>query len=211
MHSRYTSGNMPAVQGLFDYYLKLEGIEVEDIQKWLKVKEDHTISENRLGNRILYSQTIPQNQKDLLFDFAILRRIIEQNQSRFYNKNLKRIDIPEVFFEHFTDLQKLVGVFIDVILPSGITTFLLKLNRLGRKQIGTYIRPEKLQMGGLIIIGIKNQQYQIQVGSLIVIPVTESKVDVTFTSSTVELMSKKILSIQVVGGQLGLIIDTRIL
>lgn len=201
---------MPAVKGLFDYFLKFEGVEVEDLQKWLKVKEDRTILENRLGNRILYPQTIPQNQKDLLFDFAIIRKIIEQNQTKFYNKNLKRISIPEVFCEHFPNLQNLTGAFIDATMPCGITTFFIESNKFGRKQIGTYIRPEDLQATSLIIIGVKNQQYQIQAGSLVVIPIPESRVDITFTSSTAKLMNKKILSVQVVGGQLGLIVDARI-
>ncbi len=201
---------MPAVKGLFDYSLRFEGIEVEDLQKWLRTPEDRTILENRLGNRILYSQTIPQNQKDLLFDFAIIRKIIEQNQARLYNKNLKRIDIPEAFCEHFPDLQKLAGVFIDAISPGGITTFSIKLNQFGRKQIGTYIRPENLQAGGLLIISVKNQQYQIKTGNLVVIPVPQSRVDITFTSTTAKLTGKKILSIQVVGGPLGLIVDARI-
>lgn len=202
---------MPAVKGLFDYFIKFEGVEIEDLQKWLKGKVDRTILENRLGNRILYSQTIPQNQKDLLFDFAIIRKIIEQNQTKFYNKNLKRIDIPEVFCEHFPNLQNLAGVFIDAISPCGITTFFIQSNQFGRKQIGTYIRPENLQAGALIIISVENQQYQIQVGNLVVIPITESRVDITFTSSVARLTGKKIISAQVVGGQLGLIIDARIL
>lgn len=201
---------MPTVKGLFDYFLKFEGVEVEDLQKWLKVKEDRTILENRLGNRILYPQTIPSNQKDLLLDFAIIRKIIEQNQTKFYNKNLKRIDIPEVFCEHFPNLQNLAGAFISAIAPCGITTFFIESNQFGRKQIGTYIRPENLQAGCLIIIGVKNQQYQIQAGILIVIPVPESRIDITFTSSVAKLMGKKILSVQVVGGQLGLIVDARI-
>lgn len=210
LRSRYTI-DMSISQGLSDYFPKFEEVDVEDLQKWLKVKDDRTILENRLGNRILYSQTIPQNQKDLLFDFVIIRKIIEQNQTRFYNKNLRRIDIPEAFYEYFPNLQHLAGAFIDAIAPCGITTFFIMSNQSGRKQIGTYIRPENLQASGLIIISIKNQQYQIKVGSLVIIPILESKIDITFTSMTAKLAGKKILATQIVGGQLGLVIDARIL
>lgn len=201
---------MPAVKGLFNYLQKFEEIGVNDLQKWLKVKEAGTILENRLGNRILYSQTIPQNPQDLSFDSAVIREIIELNQTKFYNKNLKRIDIPEIFSDRFPNLQNLTGAFIDAISPNGITAFFLISDRLGRKNLGTYIRPENLQEKGIIIIGIKDQQYQIRAGCLAVIPALESKVDITFSSSTAKLTNKKILTAEVVGGQLGIIIDARI-
>lgn len=201
---------MPTIKGLFDYFIKFEEIDITDLQKWLPSKEDYTILENRFGNRILYPQVVPQTIGDLLFDFAIIRKIIEQNQTKFYNKNLKRIDIPEVFLEHFPDLQSLVGVIIDVIQPLGITTFWIKSNEFGSNSLGTYIKPENLEKGGLITIGIKGQLYQIKVGSLMIIPITESRVDIIFSSSSAKLMGKKNFSVEVVTGRLGLIIDARI-
>lgn len=201
---------MPSVKGLFDYFSKFEEINTDDLQKWLSVQDDQIIFENRLANRLLYPQVVAQTEADLLFDFSLVREIIKQNITKLYQKNLKRIDIPEQFLEYFPNLQKLAALFIDVTEPSGITTFWMKSDQCGRKNLGTVIRPDNLQMGGFITIGLKEQQYQIETGSLVIIPVPESRADITFTSNEAKLMGKKILITQVITGELGLIIDARI-
>lgn len=201
---------MPIVKGLSDYFAKFEEISTADLQKWLSLQDDQIIFENRLANRLLYPQVISQTAADLLFDFTIVREMIKQNVAKLYHKNLKRIDIPEQFLAYFPDLKKLAGAFIDVIESLGITTFWLKSDQYGMKSLGTVIRPENLQMGGFITIGLKGQQYQIKTGSLVIIPVPESRVDITFTSNSAKLMGKKIFVTQIVTGNLGLIIDARI-
>lgn len=202
---------MSKIDGLSDYFSKLEEVSVSDIQQWLPHPEDPTILENKIGNRMLYSQVVPQTPQDLAFDFAIIRKAIELNQTKFYNKNLKKIDIPEEFFQHFPDIQKLVVAFIDTILPIGITTLGMQSYTLGHKNLGTLIRPENLEKGSTITITVAGHQYQIKVGSLVTIPVPQSKADMTFTSGSASLMGKKIVSIEIVTGQLGLIVDTRII
>lgn len=201
---------MPVFLGLSGYFSKLEEDDSDNLQSWLCLKKDRTILENEIGNKILYPQVVPQTKEDVLFNNVFLRKIIELNIGELYNKNLKRIDIPEVFLELVPDLQSLAGAFIDVIKPEGITVFTFKSNCFGRKNLGSIIRPENLQPGCFITIGIGEKQYQIKIGSLIVIPVPESKTDITFTSITAKLMNKKILSAQIAGGKLGLIIDARI-
>jgi len=201
---------MLKVTTLLDYFSKLEEISVSEIQQWLPQPEDPIILEDRIGNRMLYPQVIPQTAKDLAFDIAVIRKVIEANQSKFYNKNLKRIDIPEEFLHHFTDIQKLVSAFIDAILPPGITSFWMRSSACGQKNLGTLIRPENLKPGGIVTIGIAERQYQIKAGNIIIIPIPQSRTDITFTSAGATLLGKKIFSIQVVTGQLGLIVDARI-
>lgn len=202
---------MLKIVGLLEYLSKLEEVSVPDIQQWLPVPEDPTILENKIGNRMLYPQIIPQTIQDLAFDFAIIRKVIELNQPKFYNKNLRRIDIPEVFLLHFPDLKRLVAAFIDAILPIGITTFWIKSATLGRKNLGTLIRPEGLKPDSVITIGLEGKQYQIKTGSIVTIPIPQSKADMTFTSTTATLIGKKIISIEIVTGQLGLIVDARMI
>lgn len=202
---------MLKVIGLLEYLSKLEEVSVSDIQQWLITPEDPTILENRIGNRMLYPQIVPQSKEDLDFDFAIIRKIIELNQVKFYNKNLKRIEIPEEFLNHFPDINKLVSTFIDAILPQGITTFWIKSTVFGRKNLGTLIRPDNLKSDSIITIGIAGHQYQIKAGSIVIIPIPQAKTDMTFTSSSATLMGKKIISIEIVTGQFGLIIDARMI
>ncbi|MFA5933400.1 MAG: hypothetical protein WCV81_04025 [Microgenomates group bacterium] len=201
---------MPKLSVLQDYFSKLEDIVVPDIQQWLGQNEVPIILENRIGNRMLYPQVIPQTPSDMDFDFAIIRKVIEANQTKFYNKNLKRIDIPEEFLQHFLDIKKLVIAFIDALILPGITTFWIKSVSFAPRNLGTLIRPENLKKGDTITIGIGDKQYPISVGSLVVIPISKSRADMTFTSATATLIGKKILSIEIVTGQFGLIVDTRI-
>jgi hypothetical protein len=201
---------MPATKGLLNYLSKLEEIDISDLRQGSSLKEDETILENRLGNIIIYPQVLPQTEKDLLFNYILIRKIICLNLGVLYNNNLKRIDIPEEFLEFVPNLQNLVGAFIDVIKTSGVTTLCLKSNKIGRLDLGTLIRPEELQTGSFITIGVKDQQYQIETGSMVIIPIPESRADITFTSTTAKLMGKKVMVMQIVAGKLGLIVDARI-
>ncbi|MDD2823378.1 MAG: hypothetical protein PHQ59_04855 [Candidatus Daviesbacteria bacterium] len=201
---------MPNDTVILDYFSKLEEVSVSDIQQWLPQPEDAIILENKIGNRMLYPQVIPQAAKDLAFNFAIIRKVIEKNQDKFYNKNLKKIEIPEGFLQYFPDIQKLVTIFIDAILPPGITAFWLKSLNLGPKNLGTLIRPDNLGAGSIVTIGVGGKQYQIKAGAMATIPITQSRADITFTSASATLMDKKVLSIEVVTGQLGLMVDARI-
>lgn len=200
---------MPKLTGLHEYFSKLEDVAIADIRMWLGKTEDLTILENRIGNRILYPQIIPQTAKDLQFDFAVVRKVIEVNQTKFYNKNLKRIEIPEEFLYHFPDIKKLVAAFVDALSPPGITTFWMKSIAFKPRNLGTLIRPENLKTGETLTIGVGGKQYPIKAGSLVIIPITTPHADMTYTSANATLLGKKILSIEVVTGQLGLIIDTR--
>lgn len=201
---------MPAAKGIFNYFSKLEEIQVSELQEEFSLREDPTILENRLGNKILYPGIIPQNEKDILFNAVIIKKVIELDLAKYYNKNLKKIDIPEEFLNLIPDLQNLVAVFIDAIKPNGITAICIKSDQFGRREIGTILRPDNLQKGSFVTIGIKGQQYQIEVGSLVVIPTFEHRADITFSSTSAKLMGKKIISTQIVSGKLGLIIDARI-
>lgn len=201
---------MPILQGLSYYFSKLEEIETADLQNWLPLKEDRTILENKIGNRMLYPRIIPETKEDLLFNCLMLKKVIALNKDIVYSKNLKRIDIPEFLLEFVPEIQNLIGIFIEAIRPEGITTLSLNSDHFERKNLGTLIRPENLQTGSFITIGIKDKHYQIKTGSLVVIPLLGLKTDVTFTSTEAKLLGKKIFSTQVNSGQLGLIIDTRI-
>lgn len=201
---------MPITKGISDYFSKLEEIEVSELQEEFSLKEDGTILENRLGNKILYPQVVPQSVKDALFNSIIIRKVIKLNLTKFYNKNLKKIDIPEEFLDLVPDLQNLTAAFIDTIKPSGITTICIKSGQFGRRDIGTLLRPDNLQKGGFVTIGIKGQQYQIETDSLVVISIPESRADITFSSTSSKLLGKKIISTQIVSGKLGLIIDARV-
>lgn len=201
---------MPAIKGIFDYFSKLEEIDVSELQKEYSLKEGLTILENRLGNRILYPRVIPQSEKDILFNGVIIRKIIKLDLAKFYNKNLKKIDIPEEFLNLVPDLQNLVAAFIDTIKPNGITAICIKSGQFGRHDIGTLLHPDDLRKGSFITIGIKGKQYQIEAGSMVIIPIPESRVDITFSSTNAKLMGKKIISTQIVSGKLGLIIDARV-
>lgn len=200
----------------FSPYPGLKDIKIEELISWLSKQRNKTnifqnqrILENKLGNRILYPQTIPVSLEDLKLDLGLLKQILDSQPQNYYNQHLKRLYIPEEFLAMFPDLQELILLFIDIFNPSGITSILAKGEHLGPKNLGTLIKPKIVSKNGQINIWVKDKKYQVRVGDLTVIPVASQKVDIKFESKDAELLGKKVTTVEIFGGQLGLIIDGR--
>lgn len=176
---------------------------------WFGRRTDTKILDNKLGNRILYPSAIPYSVEDLVFDLAILREVVRRNPQNYFNRNLKVIYIPEGFLQHFPDLHKLVWAFADALALSEITSILLKSETLGLKNLGTVIKPKIELSAGVISIWIHDKKYDVKVGSLTVIPVESSKADIKFQSRVAKLLGSSSATLEVTGGELGLLVDTR--
>lgn len=200
---------MPKLTGLFDYFPKLSDVKAEGVAVWLGSKVDAKLLENRLGNRILYSSTIPYSADDIIFDLAILREAIKACPQDFFNRNLRQIYIPEEFLQHFPDLRALVIALIDALRPRGITSVMLKSKTLGLKSLGSVIVPEISSPTGIITIQTGGQRQEVKVGSLVVIAAEGSKVDISLQSRAAKLFGKDDITLEVAGGALGLLVDAR--
>lgn len=185
--------------GLADYFPQLNKVEAEKIANNLHFKGDLRILKNKLANRILYSQAVAINAKDLIFDLAMIFEALKTAPGEYYNQNLKRIIIPEGILNFLPNLRQVAQVFLDAFRPQGIASILLKSQTVGVKNLGTYIRP-KISGSKPLTIWIGEDKYQIQIGTISTIPVAGRKVDIKFPAGVSE----------VAGGDLGIVIDTRL-
>lgn len=200
---------MSRLKGLLEFFPQLETLSIDNIMLWLGSHGDATLLENRLGNRILYPQTIPISVSDLVFDFALLREALKLEPQKYYSQNLKRIYIPQLFLDRFPDMSKLIWAFVDTFKPPGLTAIVEKIDDVGTKNLGTYIKPEVINKEGWIYLWIGAKKYQVKVGSLMIIPAPSNRVDIKLESASVLFLGKKELSSEVFGGQFGLMIDAR--
>jgi hypothetical protein len=200
---------MPRLKGLFDSFLKIDNLQVPDIKNWLNFRGDDRLLENQLGNRLLYPQITPVSQQELMLDLAVLREALKTQPEDYYNQNFKRLYIPDDFLKHIPDLHKLVWAFIDAFDPWGVTTIFLKSEDPGNKTLGTLIRPEILSDSGWIDLWVYGKKYEVTIGTISVIPAGANKIDVKFESAAARIMGKEQTLMEVVGGPLGLIVDTR--
>lgn len=200
---------MSKIPGLLDYFPVCAAISLEGAVAWLKSKSNPRILENELCNYLLYPQTLPVSEADLHLILALLQEILKLQPQNYYNHNLKRIVIPENLLSRFPDMNQLIWVFLDVFGKPGITTLYLKSDHLGLKALGSFIKPTIVAPSGWATFTLDAQKIEAQVGNLITVPLTESRADLEFESSSAKLFGKSKLVIQVVGGGFGLAIDMR--
>jgi len=191
---------MPKLTGLFDHFPKLNTVTADMVTAWLGGKADAKLLENRLGNRILYPSAIPCSAEDINFDLVILREAVKTQPQDFINQNLRLIYIPEEFGQFFPDLRTLAVAFVDALKPRGITSIVLKSATLGLKNLGSVIKPEVISPSGTILIRIHDQKYEVA---------ESGKVDINFQSRAAKLLGKDNATLEVAGGKLGLLVDTR--
>lgn len=200
---------MPKPASLFSSFPDLENISVQKVEVWTKHRYDVKLLENKLGNRLLYPQTVPVSEEDLSFDLALLREALRLHPYKYYNQNLRRIYIPQELLDFVGDVGKVAQAFLDAFRPQGATSVLLSPARFGTKSLGTIIRPEISENRGEISIWVQGRIKKLAVGELVSLPVQTPRVDFRFYSQMAKLMGKNDISLEVAGGELGLLIDAR--
>lgn len=199
---------MPKVRGLLDYFPKLSAVEFIRVKSWFEKLENSKLSENDLGNHLLYSFCVPVSAKDLSLDLSLLREGLRLHEVDFYDKHANKIYLPEGLLQKIPNLPKIVWAFLDIYTLSELTTVVLKGETLGVKNLGTVIKPEVLEEGS-VSLSINSKKYEAKIGTLMVLPAKGSHVDLEFTSSSARLFKKNNLVCEVAGGLLGVVLDLR--
>lgn len=194
---------MPHLTGSFAEFPDLDKIPPGDIAGWLKNKPESHVLINFFGNRLLYPQTIAQNQKDLEIDFAILREALKQRPDTVYDPKSSRILLPESYIDRFPPLARLAGAVVEALNPKGITQIYIKDNKTV-KLAGTVIRPLEIEdlakTGSSVRFEVSGVAGVLKLNSLNI-----SQID--GTGQKIKIAEKEYI---VSGGILGVIIDLRI-
>lgn len=204
---------MPKTISLFSYFPNLTNVSAEEVVKRSAgsktlSKQNPTVLENEIGNRILYPEAVPVTSGELELDLAILREAIKLHPDGYLNNNLKKLIIPEEFLTRFPDLLNLAWAFVEGLAPHGVISLYLK-STVGNRNLGTYIRPQLAPVGASMAVWVDNRRFVVNAGSTVVIPTPGNKFVFKFESTGAELLGQSQITFEAVGGRLGLLFDAR--
>lgn len=195
--------------GFFDSLSGLEKLSAEKISFRLGPSSNPALVENELANHILYSQAVPVTPNDTRFYLAVLCEALKLQPDKYYNRQTRRITIPDTFLQFIPDLQKVVEVYRDAFALVGVIPVSLKSGKSGVKDIGTFLRPAVFGGEGEMEISTGGSKYAIPVGTVARIPAPDPKATVEFASTIAKLDGKERATFEVAGGELGIMIDAR--
>lgn len=190
----------------FSIFKDLGVISPEEIIHWLPHSLNVFYIENYIANKIYYPQTIPQTKEDLALELAILRVLLSKT-TQFYSQKESKFIIPESVVNYFPSLSQVIWAYLDVYPAKGVIKVVTKNQKL--HILGTVIVPEITKKEGLVELLVEKKKYSIKLGDLTVIPCLSSRCDINFFSENAKILGKNEEAIEVFGGNLGLVIDTR--
>ncbi len=192
----------------------LDNLDSKNILLHLSGKFNINQIENYLGNKILYPHVVPLTPTDKAIEVAIVKELMKADPNRFYESGNKRIYLYSDLLKLFTDINQLALSMLDIFRPKPMATLILKDEI--AKDAGTYIRPEIINPKGQLIIELRlghvviGKSYQVKIGTLTSIPADYDKIDISFSSLDATLFSQNKVELEISGGVLGVIVDTRI-
>ncbi|MBI2338558.1 hypothetical protein HYU95_05240 [Candidatus Daviesbacteria bacterium] len=205
--------------GLFESFDNLDKISAEAIASWLKPVPSLDFIDNYLVNRILYPQTIPQTERDMQLDLAILREAVKLNspksgESPFLNPALRKLLIPVKFLNFVPDLASLTWAFIDALFLGrhkkdwfdDLWTIVVTDDV--DELVGSIILPQ-FEDGGSMKLKLMDKNYEIKKGNLSVIPCPKARCEISYKLQGGKVLNKDENAVEVHGGKLGLVIDGR--
>lgn len=211
---------MPTSVGLLDSFDNLDQLSIEAIASWLKPVPQLSYLEDYLANKILYPQTIPQMERDMQIDLAILREALKasspkQGESPFLNVALRKLLIPARLLSFVPDLASLTGAFIDAFFLDrkrkewfeDLWTIVVMDDI--DEVVGSVMLPQFDTAGGVMRLKIMSKNYEIKKGSLMLIPCPKERCEIAYRLQAGKVLGKTENAIEVYGGKLGLVIDGR--
>lgn len=190
---------MPKLSGVFEIFKNLEKIPPENLNNWLKIKQEAHILQNFIGNRILYPQVVPLTATEMAMDTALLTEAIKLDKSSFLDEEAKKIFIPKTFYGRFPNLSQLALIFTQALDQVGVWTINLKSPE-EEVMLGTLIAPSVLTSDGPMKVVINGKEYQAALGQISIYPNQDHHLEVIVDSLDQVLVS---------GGDVGLLVDLR--
>lgn len=189
---------MPKLTGVFADFKDIDKIPIPDINRWLSHKVSEHLLLNFIGNRIIYPQAVPASNIDLEIDFAILREVLKRQSELVYNPSAQKIVIPDEFTLRFPPLPRLVLVIVEALNPKGLTSVLVRKNKL-LNIVGSVIAPHP-PLKEDPLVSVNGQSNRLKLDTITIL---------TAQTRHIRLKIDDLEEILVNGGQLGLVIDLR--
>lgn len=200
---------MSKLSGIFESFPNLDQLPLEKILSNLKAPPNEISLENFLANRILYPQAVPVSKEDLDLDLAIVREALKDlPEKKFYDKQNKKIFIPENFLTRFPDIKKLALCFVEGFKPQDIAQFLIVRSN-GKEPLGSFIPLKFENKKGKVDLDVEGVKFTLNAGKLVQVPCPPAHCHIQFKASGVRLFNKSEGVFEAVGGSLGLLIDGR--
>lgn len=219
---------MPEFVGLFDRFINLDQIKIENVMRWLSPVPQQISLENYIANRILYPQAVPISLSEIKIDLAIIREALRLNSycnkdnkneflgnSPFINVTLRKIIIPVGFLEFIPDIVSLIWAFIDGLLLEHSRKdcfedlWTVCISNETEDVIGSILLPQFSDRQGLMEIKLEDKSYNIKAGALSVLPCPKERCSINFNFKNGKLLGKNKGVIEISGGKAGLVIDAR--
>lgn len=191
---------MPKLTGVFGNFEGLDSLTADELNQWLKSKEQSYFIENYLGNKILYPQSIPSTMQDLEIDMAIFREYIRRSPQLVISPKNKKMVIPEEFIVRFPPIQKLISIILDVVTLSTITPISIARFNGMVETVGTVVSIINQNKEGFTDVNVNGQLLKLEVGSVTILPNKEQNIIIQV---------EKNQPIKVNGGEIGVVIDLR--
>lgn len=219
---------MPEFVGLFDRFINLDQIKIEDVIRWLSPVPQQIPLENYIANRILYPQAVPISFSEVKIDLAILREALRLNtsynpkdknqflgNSPFINITLRKIIIPVSFLEFIPDVVSLVWAFIDGLLLEHSKKdcfedlWTISISNETEDVIGSILLPQFTSTQGLMEIKLEGKTCNIKAEALSILPCPKERYQIDFNLKMGKFLGKSKGQVELSGGKVGLIIDAR--
>lgn len=190
---------MPKLSGVFEIFKNLEKIPPENLNNWLKIKQEVHFLQNFIGNRILYPQVIPLTATEMAMDWSLLIEAVRLDKNPFIDEDKKKIFIPKQLYGRFPNLSQLATSFIQALDVVGVWTLYLKSSE-EELVLGTVIAPSVLTSDGPMKVIINGKEYQANLGEISVYSNQDHHLRVI-----VDALDE----VLVTGGDVGLLVDLR--
>jgi hypothetical protein len=193
---------MPQLNGVYLLFPEMDSIDFEEIAQQSVQKLNHHTIENHLANRLLYPQSVAMSKEELDLDFLILAAALKKHPEVFFNSKQNRIVIPTVAVGQLSPLTRLISVVLNSLYSENVIEIWLK-DDAKQQLLGSSLPQQmfkKLNLLGDITVRIQQEEKTLIPNQLNLIPVRDKQVKIQINQS---------VTVDAVGGSLGIFIDLR--
>jgi hypothetical protein len=186
------------------------------IASWLTYSITERDLADRLTNLFLYPDTIPTSRMGLELVAAVLREEIQANKQEFGDKANAAVVITDDLVRKMPLMSLAVLIVIDALQPTGVAPLvyskknketilgsLVAFESVGESETAARIKVKKGDTQDLLA------EIEVPGGEIVLLPVESEAMVLEISSQAAQLDGQKRAVVDVVGGEIGVVIDAR--